>query len=239
MKIIVENYNLVANLKDFQGIPLGDSASPKNLIFHIFSDNSRDVNVLDIGFGSGNLGQLIKKNSVSAHWNIDGIDGWGPNCFNKDLINSKTYRNIWYGLAQELSASQISTYQVICLLDVIEHLDINTAAWLLRSLLTFMSDDAFLFISTPLWFYPQDNNQTGDLEEHLIGVPITSMLGLMPIKYAFADPLIGGFILGKRSLEFINFFIPTVDKSFSYSKGLELLRAVNLTYSTNVVFNVS
>ena len=239
MKKIVDNYNLLGGHKEFPGIPLGDSASPKNLIFHIFDDNSRDVKILDIGFGSGNLGKLIKTNPASAHWEVDGIDGWEPNCFNQDLINSKTYRNIWHGFAQELSASQISTYQIICLLDVIEHLESNTAVWFLRTLLTFMSDDAYLFISTPLWFYPQDNNQSGDLEEHLIGVPITSMLALMPLKYAFSDPLIGGFILGKRSLQFVNFFMPTVDKSFNYLKGLELLRAVNLPYSTNVIFNVS
>jgi hypothetical protein len=47
---------------------------------------------------------------------------------------------------------------------------------LLKSLLTHLHPDAYLLISTPLWFYLQDQAQDGDLEEHLIGVPASSMI---------------------------------------------------------------
>ena len=109
---------------------------------------------------------------------------------------------------------------------MIEHLPPDAAKQLLRDLLTSMRDDAFLFISTPLWFYPQDAMQPGDLEEHLIGVPATSMMALLPKMYSIAPPLVGGFVLGKRSLEFVEFFQPTTDKGFSYEKGLEIARAI-------------
>jgi 2-polyprenyl-3-methyl-5-hydroxy-6-metoxy-1,4-benzoquinol methylase len=236
MRKIVENYSVIDSDLKYSGAALGDSASPKELIFHIFEDNTKDISVLDIGFGTGGLGKIIKNNPSCAHWKIDGIDGWEPNCFNRESIESGIYQNIWHGLAQELPASQISSYQIICLLDVIEHLDRETAVWLLRALLTFMDDKSYLFISTPLWFYPQEQNQPGDLEEHLIGVPVTSMLALLPYKYAFSKPLIGGFILGKRSLNFIEFFTPSSNKNFDHSKGLQLMKAVNLPYKTDTVF---
>jgi hypothetical protein len=238
MKKIVENYELIDGEQIKIGAPLGDSASPKNLIFHILENSNKEIHILDIGFGSGSLGKLIKSNPSCTAWKIDGVDGWGPNCYNKELIDSKIYANIWHGLAQELPAEQISQYNIICLLDVIEHLDKDTAVWFLRTLLTFMSDEAYLFVSTPLWFYPQDQNQIGDLEEHLIGVPITSMLALNPYKFVFAEPLIGGFILGKRSLDYIDLFLPTTNKNFDYNKGINLLKAVNLDYKCGIVYNI-
>ncbi|HRO57473.1 MAG TPA: methyltransferase domain-containing protein, partial [Nitrosomonas europaea] len=167
--------------------------------------------MLDIGFGAGKLGELIKSNLATAHWSVDGIDGFEANCHNIDLFEKKIYRNIWHGLAQDLPSDWLRSYQIICLLDVIEHLTADTAKWLLRTLLTHMGDDAFLFISTPLWFYPQDTMQQGDLEEHLIGIPATSMMALIPKIYSINSPLVGGFVLGKRSLDFIEFFQPTSD----------------------------
>jgi hypothetical protein len=110
---------------------------------------------------------------------------------------------------------------------VIEHLNAETAKWLLRTLLSSMGENAFLFISTPLWFYPQHSQQSGDLEEHLIGVSAATMMALIPIMYAVNHPLIGGFVLGKRSLEFVEFFQPTTDKSFSFQRGSLLASAVN------------
>lgn len=192
--------------------------------------------MLDVGFGAGNLGKLIKNNPSTSHWQIDGVDGWEGNCFNSDLIDGGVYRNIWHGLAQELASEQLATYKIICLLDVIEHLNADTAKWLLRTLLTFMGNDAVLFVSTPLWFYPQAQQQEGDLEEHLIGVPVTSMLALLPYMYAINPPLIGGFVYGKRSLAYVDFFQPVMDKGFSYEMGIRLLKAANVPCQPSVVY---
>lgn len=226
----VQNYSTVANPKHLETKSAGDSAAPKSLIFHILENNTAETSVLDIGFGAGKLGELIKSNPATAHWSVDGIDGFEANCHNIDLLEKKIYRNIWYGLAQDLPSDWLRSYQIICLLDVIEHLTADTAKWLLRTLLTHMGDDAFLFISTPLWFYPQDTMQQGDLEEHLIGIPATSIMALIPKIYSINSPLVGGFVLGKRSLDFIEFFQPTSDKRFSYERGVMLAQACGCQY---------
>jgi 2-polyprenyl-3-methyl-5-hydroxy-6-metoxy-1,4-benzoquinol methylase/tetratricopeptide (TPR) repeat protein len=223
---VVQDYRAIVPLVESSLEVQGDSASPKALIFHVFEDNSRPIEVLDIGFGAGNLGFHIRNNPATSHWAVDGVDGFQTNCHNAALIEKSIYRNIWHGLAQDIPSQQFEKYQIICLLDVIEHLPADTAKQLLRELLTNMRQDAFLFISTPLWFYPQDTLQPGDLEEHLIGVPATSMMALLPKMYSIASPLVGGFILGKRSLEFLDFFHPTTDKNFSYQQGLAIAQAI-------------
>lgn len=139
-------------------------------------------------------------------------------------------------MAQELPSEVFRQYDIICLLDVIEHLDAQTAKWLLRSILVNMADDALFFISTPLWFYPQNSAQVDDLEDHLIGVPASSMMALQPLMYAVNPPLVGGFILSKRSLEFVEFFEPTANKSFSYEKGLAIANAVRMNLQPGIVF---
>ncbi|GAB2563985.1 methyltransferase domain-containing protein [Dyella jejuensis] len=224
---IVKDYALIDPIASSQLLPAGDSASPKELIFHILKDNAADVEVLDIGFGRGALGELIKGTPQTAHWSVDGVDGFEGACNHPALFERKIYRNIWHGLAQGVPSDRFARYDIICLLDVIEHLTADTARWLLRTLLTSMGDNSFLFISTPLWFYPQHSQQSGDLEEHLIGVPATSMMALLPVMYAMNPPLIGGFVLTKRSLDFIEFFQPTADRSFSYQRGMLIANAVN------------
>jgi hypothetical protein len=62
---------------------------------------------------------------------------------------------------------------------LIEHLNIETAKWLLRTLLTNMGENAFLFISTPLWFYPQNQQPAGDFEKQLKGVRASSIMALI------------------------------------------------------------
>lgn len=223
---VVRDYHAVIPLEQSSLAVQGDSASPKGLIFHILEDNAQPTEVLDIGFGAGNLGLQIRNNPATTHWSVDGVDGFKANCHNAALIDKAVYRHLWYGLAQDIPKDQFEKYRIICLLDVIEHLPPDIAKQLLRDLLTNMRDDAFLFISTPLWFYPQDTMQPGDLEEHLIGVPATSMMALLPKMYSIAPPLVGGFVLGKRSLDFVEFFQPTTDKNFSYQKGLEIAKAI-------------
>jgi 2-polyprenyl-3-methyl-5-hydroxy-6-metoxy-1,4-benzoquinol methylase len=122
MKQIVKNNKLVVEINEQTHRAHGVSAAPKGVIFHAL-DNSKSISVLDIGFGLGTLGQLIKSREESKHWTIDGIDGDISNCHNKALFDKKFYRNIWHGMAQELPSEVFRQYDIICLLDVIEHLD--------------------------------------------------------------------------------------------------------------------
>lgn len=236
IKQYISNYSIVRNFSQPNKNPNGDSASPKEMIFHILEDNSQEISILDIGFGAGMLGKLVKSNPETSHWHIDGVDGWEPNCQNIDLFNQHIYRNVWHGLAQHIPKNHLLNYKIICLLDVIEHLDIQTSKDLLKSLLTHLDQDSYLFISTPLWFYPQDQAQDGDLEEHLIGVPASSMISLVPKMYAINHPLIGGFVLTKASLDYIDFFQPTSNKNFSYEMGIRILNAMNIDYRPGVLF---
>lgn len=239
MRQTVNNYAVLSELNATTSIPLGESSSPKGVIFHILENSKESVEVLDIGFGTGGLGRLIKSSNEAQNWSIDGIDGWESNCHNKELFDLKIYRNVWHGLAQELPSDTLSKYKIICLLDVIEHLNPETAKWLFRTLLTSMGKDSFLFISTPLWFYPQNHRQDGDLEEHLIGVPASSMMALLPIMYSISNPLVGGFVYGKRSLDYIDFFQPTTDKNFSYEMGMNILKCLNLPAQPGVIYKTN
>ena len=238
LRTIVADYAVQVPLATGGLVANGSSASPKGMIFHILPDNAGPVEVLDIGFGTGSLGQMIKSHPPTAHWQVDGIEGWEANCSNQALFAERIYRNVWHGLAQELSADRLRAYRIVCLLDVIEHLTADTARWLLRTLLAGLSEDAFLFVSTPLWFYPQDQQQAGDLEEHLIGIPASSMMALQPRMYAVNPPLIGGFVLDRRSLDFIEFFQPTADRRFSYERGLKVVQAVGMRHEPNTVFRL-
>ncbi len=241
LKQIVKDYKFLNEINHTQktGIASGGSAAPKSIIFHIMENNKLQTSVLDIGFGSGQLGELIKSTRETNHWNIDGIDGWLPNCENQTLFQKSIYKNIWHGLAQEIPTEQLSKYNIICLLDVIEHLNAETAKWLLRTLLTHMGENSSLFISTPLWFYPQESEQTGDLEEHLIGVPASSLMALLPTMYSINNPLVGGFVFQKKSLEFIEFFQPTHNKNFSLEQGLKIASAVGLKIQPGILFKTS
>ncbi|WP_020656715.1 class I SAM-dependent methyltransferase [Massilia niastensis] len=236
MEQIVSNYRVVGTLQPSATRPMGDSVSPKAMIAQVLADNSRPVSVLDIGFGVGTLGQFIKTHPDLRHWSVDGVDGWGPNCHNRDLLDQNIYRNVWHGLAQELPMEQIKSYDIICLLDVIEHLPRELARTLVKDLLESLADDALLFISTPLWFYPQDALQDGDLEEHLIGVPASSMLAMQPRMYCINHPLVGGFIYDKRSLAYADFFQPSTDRNFSYAMGMEIVRAVRMEHAPGVIY---
>jgi SAM-dependent methyltransferase len=236
MQKIVDNYKFTGKFFNKKEVPQGDSVSPKGMIFHLFEKNSESKKILDVGFGTGKLGEIIKENPETKHWEIDGVDGWDVNCFNQNLISKNIYRNIWHGLAQDISHEQYIQYDVVCLLDVIEHLDIDTAKWLLRSLFTYIREDAFIFVSTPLWFYPQDQIQQGDLEEHLIGVPASSMMALDPIMYSINQPLVGGFVYKKSSIELIDLFHPTTHKSFSYEKGMRVARSINMQVNPGVLY---
>jgi SAM-dependent methyltransferase len=236
MRQTVNNYEVIAEQLSVTAEPQGGSAAPKELIFHILENNSPSISVLDIGFGEGQLAQLIKTNPQTRHWQVDGVDGWEPNCLNAHLFGHRHYRNIWHGLAQDIPASQLKQYDIVCLLDVIEHLNIDTAKWLIRTLLSNLGENSFLFVSTPLWFFPQDQSQCGDLEEHLIGVPASAMLSLLPVVYAINHPLVGGFVYRKKSLEYVDFFQPYPHKSFTYEMGRNILTALNIDPKPGVLF---
>ncbi len=208
----------------------------KELVYRIFN-SKKPIKVLDIGFGTGHLGQVIKSNPETSHWEVDGIDGHLTTCYNKLLFKERYYRNIFHGYAQELTADQLKDYDLICLFDVIEHLDVQSAYLLLKTLLCSLDNESFLCLSTPMFFMPQGNLEDGDLEEHLIGIPASSLMALMPKMYSVyaKDILVGNFVYGKESVDYIEFFSATDDKSFDVNKGYKIAKAVGMNIHDDVI----
>ena len=235
---VVRDYCIVAPIPKNDQVYNGDSAATKEIVHHVFTDNSRPRTVLDIGFGIGELARVVKTHPATAHWQVDGIDGFERTCQNVPLFERGWYRNIWHGLAQHIPRDVLASYDLLCLFDVIEHLDAPTAKQLLKALLEALGPDSRLVVSTPLWFYPQHQNHAGDLEEHLIGVPARSLLALRPRMYLVTPAaLVGNFVFGKESLHFIDQFQPTTDRSFGIREGLEHMAALGMK-ADNVLYKV-
>jgi 2-polyprenyl-3-methyl-5-hydroxy-6-metoxy-1,4-benzoquinol methylase len=131
MQQYVSNYEIVRAIPPRDYNFIGNSVGNKRVLPHIFEDPIRARTVLDIGFGVGDLGTILKSDPAIKHWEIDGIDGFQDACCNAPLFQRRIYRNVWHGLAQELPQAMLNSYDVICLFDVIEHLDIDNATRLL------------------------------------------------------------------------------------------------------------
>lgn len=238
LNTIVMNYKIVADIQPVNHEFNGNSVAVKEIVKYVFPDNSTPRALLDIGFGIGELARIVKTSDATTHWQVDGIDGFDETCKNLELFNKSWYRNIWHGLAQEIPPEKLAEYDLLCLFDVIEHLNPVQAKDLLKSLLESMGPHSRLVLSTPLWFYPQDHNRDGDLEEHLIGVPARSMLAMQPLMYLISsDFLIGNFVFSKDSLQHIDEFQPTTDRSFGRREGFQHLaelgaKADNVLYYT-------
>lgn len=225
---IVKDYQLIVDVPE-RTIFYGGSASIKDILLYTFNDMQKPKKVLDIGFGLGLLGKYIKNNEQLRHWEIDGVDGYFDTCCNRGLFAENIYRNIWHGYASELGNEFLLQYDLICLLDVIEHLDVASAKELLRSLLSSLNPDGRLYLSTPLFFYPQNHLQEGDLEEHKLGVPGSTMVALKPLLYTInLDGLCGNFIFSKKSLDYLDYFNPTGDPNFGAQEGLNNCAAAGL-----------
>ncbi len=238
LNVIVRDYQIVAPIPANDQVFNGDSAATKEIVQHVFVDNSVPRTVLDIGFGIGELARVLKTNPATAHWQIDGIDGFEKTCQNVPLFERGWYRNIWHGLAQEIPHEALASYDILCLFDVIEHLDVPAAKLLLKSLLQSLGPNSRLLLSTPLWFYPQHQNHAGDLEEHLIGVPAKALMAMQPRMHLVSPAaLVGNFVFGKESLAYIEHFQPTTDRSFGMRQGLDHMTALGMK-ADNVLYKV-
>ena len=225
---VVRNYQLTHAIPAGNYRFAGDSVGCKAIVKHLFGETANARSLLDIGFGLGDLARIVKSDPQTSHWEVDGIDGFLDACCNEPLFAQRRYRNVWHGLAQELSAQILAGYDAICLFDVIEHLDAQAARALLQHLLASLGENSRLVISTPLWFWPQDHHHTGDLEEHLIAVPAQSLLGLNPVMFCVHSRfLVGTFVFTRRSLALIDRFVPITDRQFGIDAGRAHLESLN------------
>lgn len=229
LNTIVKDYRVVVDIPPSDHAFNGNSVATKEIVKYVFADNRAPRTLLDIGFGVGELARTVKSDPATRHWHVDGIDGFHETCRNVALFDKGWYRNVWHGLAQDVAPDALASYDLLCLFDVIEHLDPASARQLLKTLLESLGPNGRLVLSTPLWFYPQDHHRDGDLEEHLIGVPARSMLALQPVMYLISSNfLIGNFVFTRDSLRHIDQFQPTTDRAFGMKEGLQHLAALGV-----------
>lgn len=227
---IVKDYRIVAEIPSGIQEFAGNSVGLKEIVAHVFQEKSISRSVLDIGFGVGDLGRIVKENPDIRHWHVDGIDGYAKTCCNSILFKKEVYRNIWHGLAQDLPLDALHSYDLLCLFDVIEHLDSVDAKKLISDLLDSLGPEGRLVISTPLWFWPQGHQNPDDLEEHKIAVPAQSLATLSPLMFHIHPKyLVGTFVFSRRSLALMDNFLPTSDKKFDFEAGLRNLQALGLS----------
>lgn len=239
MKTIVSDYETVVEIATHPERFVGNSVAFKGIVQHVFADpplpNPVPRQVLDIGFGAGRLGRLIKELPETAHWQVDGVDGFEDTCRNAPLFAEAIYRNVWHGLAQDLGSERLRNYDLLCLFDVIEHLPPAAARELLATLLGALRPGARLAVSTPLWFWPQGQLMPGDLEEHLIGIPASSMMRLRPHMFHISSRfLVGTFVFGPESLARIDRFLPREDAGFDRAAGEADLAGLGLKADDNL-----
>ena len=239
MQQYVSNYEVVRDIPPGDYHFTGNSVGNKRVLSYVFDNNAPVRSVLDIGFGVGDLGTILKSDPGIRHWEIDGIDGFQDVCCNAPLFQRRIYRNVWHGLAQELPQASLNAYDVICLFDVIEHLDVENSTRLLRALLEALGPHSRLVLSTPLWFWPQSQQHAGDLEEHLIAVPVRCLVGLAPLMFTVNSRyLVGTFVYGRQSLGRLGHFRPITDKTYGLESGRRELAALGLQ-ADDVLYRVS
>jgi len=126
--------------------------------------------ILDVGVGFGKYGFLLREymelwdESTKAYgvWNIkiDGIE-----IYDKYLTpcHKYIYNNIYLGKAQDIVGTIHESYDLVLLIDVIEHLPKQEGYHLVRSLKEIASD---ILITTPKTFVKQKVVFNNEYEQH-------------------------------------------------------------------------
>lgn len=227
MKQTVKNYEFTGAILPSNYKFIGSSSATKEIVPDILPmpNETGLYHCLDIGFGRGELGEILSENH--PHVIVDGVDAWEKTCNNPSL--RRYYRNIWCADVMNLRPEFIKEYNYIFLMDVIEHLEYSDAIILLQWLLMYMREDAKLVVSTPLWFYPQDEVEPGDFEEHKCVVPFSSWMNLMPELYNInPQDLVGMFVLGKKSMRLAHLFVASPDKNYGKEIAEIWIQKMNL-----------
>lgn len=75
MEKIVSDYTVIKKIDPKNCKFTGNSVGYKDIVSHLFDDHSMPRSILDIGFGVGDLGRIIKSNPTTQHWSVDGMKG--------------------------------------------------------------------------------------------------------------------------------------------------------------------
>lgn len=159
-----ENKKLLFNKFDIVGFSLKrglrgvspDEGKPA-IMKYILNTISKDAKILDVGFGSGVYGKLLR---AFYYQNIDGIDIYDKNI--EEMGLDKIYDNIF---VEDILDFDFDYYDLIIMGDVLEHLELESAK---KLLLRFIEDSkcGSMIISIP-YEYEQDELYGNTHEKHL------------------------------------------------------------------------
>ncbi len=116
--------------------------------------------ILDLGCGTGVYGEFVR-GYLPAYVFLAGVDGYGP-CLEHPRIKrfySMTARADVFDVVE--GRCQVPTDCVLCM-DVVEHLEKPKALRLLE----WLRARRLAYVSTPLFWFPQDALQGNELERH-------------------------------------------------------------------------
>ena len=110
--------------------------------------------VLDIGFGRGKYGFLVKEYYPKVK--VDGLEVFEPYITN---LQREIYDNIFIG---DILKTEVGQYDLYLLIDIIEHFEKEEAHDLLNKLLK----QGKIIVSTPKTFIPQEAENGNEWEIH-------------------------------------------------------------------------
>lgn len=140
---------------DIRGIST-DAGKP-DILKYILENVKKNAKILDVGFGSGIYGKLLR---TFCYQNIDGIDVYDKNI--KEMGLDKIYDNIFI---EDILDFNFDYYDLIIMGDVLEHIELKLAKKLLSSLIK-ENKCSQILVSIP-YEYEQEEIYGNKHEKHL------------------------------------------------------------------------
>ena len=136
---------------------ISTDAGKTNIIKYILENISKDAKILDVGFGSGVYGKLLR---AFYYENIDGLDIYGENI--KEMGLDVIYNNIFI---ENILDFDFDFYDLIIMGDVLEHIELDSAKKLLSRFIDGNKCN-HIIVSIP-YEYEQDEVYGNKYEKHL------------------------------------------------------------------------
>ncbi len=128
-----------------------------NILKYFLENIKKDAKILDVGFGSGVYGKLLR---TFYYQNIDGIDVYGDNI--KEMGLDLIYDNIFI---ENILDFNFDFYDLIIMGDVLEHIELESSKNLLSRFIDENKCDTII-VSIP-YEYEQDEVYGNKYEKHL------------------------------------------------------------------------
>lgn len=140
--------------ENLRGLSTDEGKIP--VLKYIIENVNKDAKILDVGFGAGAYGKLLRS---LYYQNIDGLDVYGDNI--EEMRLELVYDNIFI---QNILDFDFEYYDLIILGDVLEHIELKSAEKLLSR---FISGKCGQMIVSVPYEYEQDELYGNEHEKHL------------------------------------------------------------------------